>query len=60
MNWLLAAAIISLPHWLYYYVWTNPVHFMKSVGKRDPVDVFAFLASILKRAADRSTLYCCL
>jgi hypothetical protein len=50
--WWFVVAVLSLPHWLYWYVWTQPKHYMQLCDRvcrgKDYSDVFASLGYILK------------
>lgn len=52
MNFFLLAALLSLPHLLYAYIWTQSKHFMEQVNKYqpglDPVEAMYRLAWALK------------
>ena len=44
-------AILSIPHWLYCFIWFNPKTFMRinaACTKNHPVDTFASMAAFIK------------
>lgn len=50
-DWLLTAVLVSTPHWLYAFTWTQPQKFIaicKVVSNVHPVDCFANLAGLIK------------
>ncbi|KAK3286300.1 hypothetical protein CYMTET_6137 [Cymbomonas tetramitiformis] len=49
-RWWMLAACLSVPHWLYAFIWTHPQQFKALVGKgpRHPVHVFAGIAGAIK------------
>ena len=52
LEWFLTLCVLSIPHWLYAFIWTNPKKFMKiskSIApSMHPVDSFSSIAALIK------------